>query len=381
MIPICWPCKSAGHMTMVLALSLALLLATATKAHAQKKEFDITYRGSAAVIEQAGPSYPENVIRKGQQGWIRMHFVVTPEGRAIDPIVIDSSGGAGFEEEARKAATGWRFEAPASSAELPNNLVNIRSKKGGGKESASRDFVRRYRRIVTHLYHEEVEVARQAIDSAYAKGGWNLYESVMFWLMAGRVDGAEGDMVGKLEKYRRALGISNRKSLDGDGRREALVKIFELEDQFGQYAHAMATFARLEKETENSAELAKFGPRAAEIAALVASEKTIAANATIYSPCDCVAGEPLWYYRPERRTFSFANLNGNVQRFEARCDSKRIRGDVVESKLWTLAPDWGSCRVFVFGDDGATFDFLEHLDDSQEESTGEAADARSHVLD
>ena len=372
-----WRRTTVGQTIVV----LALLIGSASVTHAQKREFDVSYLGSATVIEQAGPAYPPQVIRKGQRGWVRMHFVVTPDGHAIDPIIIDSSGGAGFEEEARKATAGWRFEAPASGAELPNNLVNIRSKKGSARESASRDFMRRYRRIVTHLYREEVELARLEIDATYAKGGWNLYESVMFWLMAGRVDGAEGNTVGKLEKYRRALAVSNRKSLNGEGRREALVKIFGLEDQFGHYAHATATFAQLEKEAENSAELAEFGPRAAEIAALMASEKTLVANATIYSPCDCDTGEPLWYYRPERRTFSFANLNGNVQRFEARCDSKRIRGDVVEGTPWTLAPDWGSCRVFVFGDEGATFDFLEHLHDSQEESTGDAAVARSHVLD
>ncbi len=372
-----WRRKTASHTSVL----FALLLGSFSASHAQKKAFDVSYLGSATVIEQAGPSYPEQVIRKGQEGWIRLHFVVTPEGGAIDPIVIDSSGGAGFEDEARRAAAGWRFEPPDSGAELPNNLVNIRTKKGRARESASRDFIRHYRRIVTHLFHEDVELARTEVDDVYAKGGWNLYESVMFWLMAGRVDGAEGNMVDKLEKYRRALGISNRASLNGKGRREALVKIFGLEDQFGQYAHAMATFARLEKERENSAELAEIGPRAAEIAALMASGKTLAANATIYSPCDCEAGEPLWYYRPERRTFSFANLNGNVERFEARCESKRIRGNVVEGKLWTLAPDWGSCRVFVCGDEGATFDFLGHLNDSQDESTGEAAVARNHVLD
>ena len=84
---------------------------------------------------------------------------------------------------------------------------------------------------------------------------------------------------------------------------------------------------------------------------------------------------------PPGRTFSFVNLNGNVQRFEARCESKRIHGKAVEGRSWSLAPDWGSCRVFVFGDDGASLDFLEHLDGSQERSTGSAAVARSYVLD
>ena len=78
----------------------------------------------------------------------------------------------------------------------------------------------------------------------------------------------------------------------------------------------------------------------------------------------CDEGQPLWHYVPARRTFSFDNLNGEVERFEARCEDARISGPVVTGKTWTLDDSWGACRVFVFGDGGATFDFLEHLKDS-----------------
>ena len=370
-----------GKMADRVVLALAATLALASTSFAQTHEYELSNIGSAIAVEQADPEYPGHKVRSGQEGWVRMHFVVSPDGRAIDPIIIDSSGGVGFEEEARKAMTKWRFEAPASGAELPNNIVNIRSEFRRGRDAATSNFIRRYRRIVTHLHHEEYDTARKMVDEAYELGGWNLYESAMLWLMVGRVEGAEGDLVGKLEHYRRALAVGTRKSLSGKDRRELLSKIFALEDQYGLYADASRTFAQLGKEIESSAEMAEFGARAAAIKALMSSEETLSANATIYNPCDCDSGEPLWYYRPARRTFSFANLNGNVQRFEARCENHRIRGDVAEGKSWTLAPDWGTCRVFVFGDDGATFDFLEHLNDGQDESTGEAAVARSHVLD
>ena len=95
-------------------------------------------------------------------------------------------------------------------------------------------------------------------------------------------------------------------------------------------------------------------------ATAVDSEADLVPQATVYNPCDCDAGTPLWYYKPARRTFSFANLSGNVQSFEARCEHQRVQGPVEAGTKWTLAPEWGSCRVFVFGDDGATFEFVEH---------------------
>ena len=357
----------------------ALLLAPA--AQAQLYETKLETASGAVVIEQALPDYPGHAVRKGQEGWVWVSYVISAAGRAIDPIIMDSNGGSGFETAIRDAMEKWRFEPPASGAELPDNIVVVRSEIRRGRDAATSNFIRRYRRIITHLHFEEYADARKLVDETYELGGWNLYESAMLWLMIGRVDGAEGNFVGKLEAYRRALAIGTRKAIGGDDRRDLLSRIFELEDRFGEYANAARTFRLLEKELNNSAEMAEFGPRAEEILALIPDSETLSARATIYNPCDCDAGQPLWTYRPARRTFSFANLSGNVISFEARCETKRIRGNVEDGPSWTLAPEWGSCRVFVFGEDGASFDFLEHLDVSQDDSTGEAAVARIHVLD
>ena len=370
-----WP-----SMTRAALVTFGSLILAPT-AQAQLHDPTLKTEGGAVVIEQALPNYPGHTVRRGQEGWVWVSYVVSAAGRAIDPIIMDSSGGAGFEAAIRDAMEKWRFEPPASAAEIPGNIVTVRSEIRRGRDAATSNFIRRYRRIVTNLNFEEYAEARKLVDESYELGGWNLYESAMLWLMIGRVEGAEGDFVGKLEGYRRALAIGTRRAIGGDDRRELLSRIFELEDQFGQYASAVRTFKQLEKEANNSAEIAKFGPRAKEILALIKGSETLSARATIYNPCDCDAGRPLWTYRPARRTFSFANLSGNVISFEARCETKRIRGNVEEGPSWTLAPEWGSCRVFVFGENGASFDFVEHLDVRQDDSTDETAVARNHVLD
>lgn len=158
-------------------------------------------------------------------------------------------------------------------------------------------------------------------------------------------------------------------------------RIFAPQDEYGHFADATRTLARLQKVDENGEFAAELAPHVAEIEAILQSDETLTATATIYNPCDCDKRRPLWYYKPSWRTFSFANPDGNVKRFKARCESHRIRDDVEEGKSWTLAPEWGSCRVFVFGDDGASFDFVEHADGGEEQSTGDATVARKYVLD
>ena len=355
-------------------------IAMSTPALAEKYDVDVWNSGATAKpVEQTAPAYPASQGETGQEGWVRMHFVVTPEGQASDPIIIDSSGGPSFEDEARKALADWRFEPPASGGEDAHNLVNIRSEVRGSRDSATRSFRRDHERIVLNLVHEQNDDARKNVDELFTSGGFNTYESTMLWLMMGRVEGVENNDWGKLESYRRALAVSTRKTLRVENRLGLLEKIFELEDQFGQYAAALQTFRTLERvsgEREINAEIAA---RAAEIQALVDGGTALSARAAIYNPCDCEAGEPLWYYKPVRRTFSFANLSGNVTRFEARCENHRVQASVDTGKEWTLAPEWGSCRVFVFGDDGATFEFVEHPTDAGDDAP--TAAARDDVLD
>ncbi len=362
-------------------LSFAVTLGVVTVANAQTYLIGINNIGNAIVIEQAKPEYPADQVRRRQEGWVRMHFVVTADGRATDPVIIDSSGGVEFEEAARKAAGEWRFEPPESGAELPNNLANIRTRIRRGKDAPSSEFIRDYRRIVIQVNGQQIENARTLSDETRRKGGWNLYESTLLWLLVGRIEGAEGGAIEKLEAYRRALSIATPLSLGDNDRLGLLGRIFALQDEHHHYADAKRTYARMKKLDESSELVATLAPRAAEIAAMMGSEAILSARATIYNPCNCAEGTPLWYYRPARRTFSFANLSGNVTSFEARCETNRIRGDVEEGPSWTLAPEWGSCRVFVFGEDGASFDFIEHLDDNHDDNAREPAVARSHVLD
>ena len=349
--------------------------------HAQQQDydFDIKRSGKAVVIEQDTPRYPGRV-RRGQEGWVRMSYVVTPDGRAIDPIIIDSSGGVGFEHEARRVAPNWRFEP--GDVELPYNFVDIRTEIQGGRDAATSGFMRRSKRIMMHLFGEEVPEARKAADDALRINGWNLYESTMLWLMLGRVDGAEQNPAGQLEMYRRALAMGNKRAIRSDDEAELLEKIFVLEANFQQYAAALSTRKRLSGVRGSEEAMKRTAERALALEASLTNDAVTVARATIFNPCDCDDGEPLWHYAPARRTFSFANIGGAVEKFEARCQGQRISGAVETGREWTLDEDWGYCQVFVFGEDGATFDFLEHASaGNDDKSTDSIAIARNHVLD
>jgi hypothetical protein len=108
-----------------------------------------------------------------------------------------------------------------------------------------------------------------------------------------------------------------------------LGKLFELEVQRAQFASARGTFRPLSKERAGSTKVAAVRDRAAEVDRLINGGEPISAKGAIYNPCNCDAGQRLWSYVPARRTFSFSNLDGNVERFEVRCENERISESIV----------------------------------------------------
>ncbi len=74
------------------AISLVALATTAIATTAQKYVFEFSNSGVAVAIDQHAPEYPRGSALRRQEGWVRLSYVVTPDGDAIDPIIVNSSG-------------------------------------------------------------------------------------------------------------------------------------------------------------------------------------------------------------------------------------------------------------------------------------------------
>lgn len=371
-----WSPASYAALAAVTVLGFAL--------PATARNYDISFDASnigTIAVHQPAPEYPESGVRRGQEAWVRVNFVVTPDGMAVDPIFVDSSGGAAFEQSVRKVMTQWRFEPLDSGAELPNNTVEIRFRNSRRRDSATRNFLRHYREIVRCLARGDIGGARKQVDSARGFGGWNLYEATMLSLMIGRVEAAEGDDIEQLANYRRALSVSDQASLSGKGKRDVLQKIFELEFDAHKFAAALATLDLLRAEPNSDKIVGALEDKAAQIERLIASGLPLSTHASIGVPCDCEGGQPMWVHQPVRRSFSFEDLSGTVDRFEARCDNRRIGDKVSINKKWSLPEEWGRCRIFVFGEDGATFQYIEHRALFNDAGAARTIAARGDVLD
>jgi len=63
-------------------------------------------------LYQKLPKYPQSAARVGKEGFVILEFTVDEYGFVKEPVVVEAEGGRSFEEEALKAAKGYRY-APA----------------------------------------------------------------------------------------------------------------------------------------------------------------------------------------------------------------------------------------------------------------------------
>ena len=60
-------------------------------------------------IVRVNPEYPQNVIARGIEGWVKVQFTITATGGVKDAFVVDASPGSVFDAAALKAIARWRY--------------------------------------------------------------------------------------------------------------------------------------------------------------------------------------------------------------------------------------------------------------------------------
>lgn len=363
------------------ACGLATVLLSASLAVA--KSYDIavdTINLAATALEQAAPVFPDSKdIRKGQEGWVKLNFVVSKDGKAMEPIVVDSVGGEAFEQAALDAVGEWRFEP--SDIETANNAVAVRFEHSDDSGKASRNFMRWYKLILTDLASDKIEKARANLERAKAFGGWNLYESTILSIVEGRVAESEGDAALSRESFRRALAINDNSALTAKTRRELLGSLIRIETEQQRFVAANEALVALRDIRGHAKVVESLAAEIEQLESAVDAETQITVAAAVAAPCDCESGQAVWAHKPSRRHFAIENIDGNVERLEARCDTDRLVAPVDSQLAWSIPEEWGNCEVFVFGDEGASFAFVESPASKEDITLGEDALARSNGLD
>ena len=317
------------------------------------------HRTYAKPVERPAPRYPVHELRRNQQGWVVLNYVVTDDGRVIEPVVEQSSGSRAFEDAAVYTVKSWRYE-PARMNGKPvqqcKTKVRIAFAIQGAQDKVSRKFYVRYRNMEEMLEAGDIETASAELDTALQGEGMTLAEMSWLWALEARIAGMRGDKEGQLAALRRATAGASEWVTE-DLLAGLLMTKTALELETGDFSAAMQSYDELR--STGSDDTAQLEPFIEQVNALVASDDPFFAEARIGDNPNCETCESQWQYRPLRRSIEITDVDGELGDLELRCEWQRFVDQAREGVTWNIPESWGDCSLVVRGETGSTFKLFE----------------------
>ena len=321
----------------------------------------IDHRGTfARPVERIPPNYPRRELYAGNQGWVKLSFVVTEDGEVIDPVVTDSSGGHRFEREALRSIRQWEFEPATWDGEPVQQCKNdhmMTFRIEDAEAFVTPRFYRRYREANEALDEGDIAKAEREI-AALSELAMTTYERARHSLLQARVAETTGDADAQLIHLRRVVA-SNGFWIDEELYPQLLYLVVALEIQTGRHSAALRSWERLTELDTGALDLAPLASAIENINVFVAGPEVMFTQATLRSDEGCEDCNADWLHYPLRRQIAFADIDGEIENLEIRCDWQRIVDDVSDNKTWQIPESWGDCRILVTGEPGTTFKLVE----------------------
>lgn len=318
-----------------------------------------SHRIYAKPVKRTAPLYPSSELRKGQQGWVDLNYVVTKEGAVIEPVVEASSGSRAFERAAINTVKRWRYEPALLDGEPIQQCktrVRISFALEGSETGVSRRFHRTYKKINKAVDRGDIDSAALELEDAFQLKGLTLGELSWLWALRVRIAGIQGDREQQLNAVRRALAVPH--DVIPDKLRSGLLTTrVVLEIYKNNFAAALDTYSKL-KEIEG-ADTSGLDPIVDNIEALVASDQLLVSAAEIGRDQSCETCASQWRYKPMRRAIEITDIDGTLGNLELRCEWQRYVDEAREDVAWEIPASWGDCSVVVFGETGSTFKLVE----------------------
>ncbi len=301
------------------------------------------------------PKYPKTQQALGQEGWVRLNYMVNPQGIPYDVTVVSSSSESAFAKAASRAVRQTVYE-PANlngraidaglSAFIIFQLV-------GGGDGATRNFVNLYKSFFKHLEQERLDKAEKALTNLRNRDR-NLYEEAYLHLAEfnyKRKTGASpSQMYGSVKKA--AAMDGDRGYLPDDLLTSVLQNKLTLElllHELG-YAKRTATLLKERQLTEKA--------RARVDAALTQIEQVRVAE-TSFGTDGVVPEGNLGFHALLHKRFHLRDVQGDIAELRIHCDRGYV-GFIPKPEMeYKIKSGLGSCHLTLIGTPGSTYTLVQ----------------------
>ena len=186
-----------ARLLVILAISLLLTLPLQAKSAFQ----------AAERLKGNEPTYPAELRMRGIEGWVKLSYRISPEGRVENILIEDSSGETGFEHSAIAAVQQWRFQPARYRNELieQNELQVLFNFSGSSVRKVTDFFSLKPKRIHALLDNRRQRKAGQILASVDMRAIKSARIQAEYHYLWGYYYQLQGDIDSSLSYYRKAL--------------------------------------------------------------------------------------------------------------------------------------------------------------------------------
>jgi hypothetical protein len=344
------------------ALLLVTSIAASGSASAQSKL--VAPRATAS----PQPAQPTNASGNPVEGWVTIRYSVRADGTPTDiravnhmpPTIDPAPAVATFEQ--------WRFTPGTSDGEAidwHNNETVIVFRAPAGVVTALPEFETEYARIAD-MVAAEVDAGEPDLtvyDRAAAANQQLLNEYAVTLADLGIALGQGAFIEIGRSNWNAALEpvqmATDRRvpMLSGPDLFPTLQLRMQIETQLGRKREALVSYERLARG------LGRDEPD--EFAAVGDALRRDVEESEFNPVSGRIDNDGSWRFDADRPYFYIQDIEGSIDTIDAECDTRRISLDFSEELDYQLPATLGRCVVFVKGDPGTTFQFIEVLEQSE----------------
>lgn len=355
-----------------LVSAILISLSTACFAQAETNAADATQEVIETFtppkpISKTPPYYPVGKQRKGQEGWVQLNFMVSPEGKTYDITIVDSTDPA-FERAAIKAAEQFVYEpALLNDQAIDAGVTNkITFALAGIEPGAQRGFVSRFKKLTSAIQSDQKAEADQ-LFAELSERPRNLYEEAYFQLATYQY---LAYTEAPLRRQHNALALASNFNRHEDYLPEDTVTSLmstrlQLELKLNELARAQRTANEI-LEREISDQHRDFAE------SIITQIEEIKASERPFAVADTIRPDNRGVHLLLKNTFSFPSVDGDMAELRLHCDKGYVGFIYKPDIAYSISSDWNSCWLTMIGTPGTNYVIEEGARSSGELSSEES---------
>ena len=301
-------------------------------------------------VSRATPAYPRVALSNNREGWVRLDFMVDPDGLPYEVAVTESVGHDSFHQAAIDALEKSRFE-PARLDGKPLDAGHhlYYHFEMAGSTGARAWFVRTYGATMNAIGEGDRKKADRLLEELESSGPLNLYEDAFLHVAKSGYYTAWGNEQQQLEALDRAVGHRSAEkrlseSLYTSLQRARFLLLIKTQD----FGRAMQTFETLAEYPLDEEVLA-------QLRVVVGELETLRVDDRGYSVPGEFGDRYTWSYNLFKDEFFLADVQGEIEEIKLRCAKKYVFLRFDPDLQYKIGQKYLPCHLQLIGDPGTTF--------------------------